>query len=112
MRRHKTRTDGERSSGKHPYSYLAQVAPGVQSIVILKPALANIVAVIHIWNHDVADAGVGLSLRLSHGLTEAAHDEHDQTHALLAVVGAVRKGYAGACEDQDAPDPPRRRLIA
>src|SRR5215813_8794102 len=70
------------------YSYLAQVAPGVQSIVILKPALANIVAVIHIWDHDVSDAGVGLSLRLSHGLTEAAHDQNDArspSHVPLAA---------------------------
>ena len=40
------------------------------------------------WDHDVSDAGVGLSLRLSHGLTEAAHDQNDAgspSHVPLAA---------------------------
>ena len=42
----------------------------------------------------------------------ADQDQHDQAHALLAVVGAVREADAGAGEDQDAADPQRRRLVA
>jgi hypothetical protein len=39
-------------------------------------------------------------------------DQHDQAHALLAIVGAMGIADAGAGEDQEAADPPWRRLIA
>ena len=39
---------------------------------------------------------------------DADQDEHDETHALLAVIGAVREGHAGAGEDQKTPHPERR----
>ena len=42
----------------------------------------------------------------------ADEDEHDQPHALLAVVGAMGERDAGAGGDERAADPPRRRLIA
>jgi len=42
----------------------------------------------------------------------ADQDKHDQAHALLAVVGAVKEAHQGAGEDQNAPNPPRWRLVA
>ena len=42
----------------------------------------------------------------------ADQHQHDQAHAFLAVIRAVRKADAGAGRDQQATDPQRRRLIA
>ena len=42
----------------------------------------------------------------------ADQDQHDQAHALLAVVRAVGEAHAGAGQDQHAADPDRRRLVA
>ena len=42
----------------------------------------------------------------------ADQDQHDQTHAFLTVVGAMEEAHQGAGQNQDAADPPRRRLIA
>ena len=42
----------------------------------------------------------------------ADQDQHDQAHALLAVVRAVEEADQRAGEDQDAADPQRRRLVA
>ncbi|ESY84692.1 hypothetical protein X739_20835 [Mesorhizobium sp. LNHC220B00] len=42
----------------------------------------------------------------------ADQDQHDQAHALLAVIGAMREADAGAGEDQQRADPPGRRGIA
>ena len=41
----------------------------------------------------------------------ADEDEHDQAHALLAVVGAVEEADAGAGENQQRADGPRRRRV-
>jgi hypothetical protein len=55
-------------------------------------------------------------LRGGHGPVERVgdghrtdQDQHDQAHALLAIIRAVREGHPAAGEDQDAADPPRRR---
>ncbi|MNO98893.1 hypothetical protein D3C76_906520 [compost metagenome] len=39
-------------------------------------------------------------------------NQHDQPHAFLTVIGAVGEGHAGAGQDQQAANPPRRRNIA
>src|SRR5262249_39719553 len=57
-------------------SRLSEVSPGVQAVAVLGPALADVVAVVHVGNHDVAHAVVGLPLRLRHGRPGAADDEH------------------------------------
>ena len=44
------------------------------------------------------------------GGKDAHQDEHDETHALLAVIGSVGKAHAGAGEHQQGPDPSRRRV--
>ena len=54
---------------------------------------------------DGAVEGVG-------GRNGAYEDEHDEAHALLTVVRAVREAHAGAGEHQQAADPERRRLVA
>ena len=35
---------------------LPQVSPGVQLVVVLEPPLADVIAVVHVRNHDVPDA--------------------------------------------------------
>ena len=54
--------------------------------------------------------GDGVVERVSggHGADE---DQHDQAHALLAVVGAVEEADAGAGEHQQGANGPRRRLF-
>jgi hypothetical protein len=42
----------------------------------------------------------------------ADEDEHDQSHALLPVIGAVRKADAGAGKDQQGANGPRWRRVA
>ena len=42
----------------------------------------------------------------------ADQDEHDEAHALLAVVGAMGEADASAGEDEQAADVERRRLGA
>ncbi len=42
----------------------------------------------------------------------ADQDQHDQAHALLAVIRAMGEADTGAGEDQQAADPERRRLVA
>src|SRR5512132_4140423 len=37
---------------------LAQVSPGMQLVVVLKPPLADVIAVVHVRNHDVSDARI------------------------------------------------------
>ena len=41
----------------------------------------------------------------------ADEDEHDEAHALLPVVGAVREADAGAGKQQQGANGPRRRLV-
>ena len=42
----------------------------------------------------------------------ADEDQHDEPHALLAVIGAVRETDAGAGKDEQRANPERRRLGA
>ncbi len=42
---------------------------------------------------------------------DADQDQHDEAHALLAVVGAVKERHQRAGEDQEAADPPGRRGV-
>ena len=60
--------------------------------------------VICAWRHGTVER-VGHR----HGADE---DQHDEAHALLAVVRAVGEGHPAAGEDQQAADPPRRRGVA
>src|SRR5262245_51944919 len=63
-------------------SRFAQVTPRVETIAILfRPAVADVLAIIHVWDHHVADAVVGLTLRLAHGGTQAANDKHHARRA-------------------------------
>src|SRR5688572_28323741 len=57
--------------------HLPEIPPGMQPVAVLVPALADVVAVVHVRNHDVAHAVVGLALRLLHRGTHAADDQHD-----------------------------------
>src|SRR5579862_2998918 len=69
-------------------SNFAQIAPSVQLVVVLEPALADVVAIVHVGNHDIADSRIRLGLGLTHRLTHSAHDEHDTggaRHVPLAV---------------------------
>ena len=57
--------------------------------------------------------------RLGHGAVQrvggrgdADQDQHDQAHALLPVVAAMRERDAGAGQDEQAANPPRRRRRA
>ena len=61
--------------------------------------------VLHLAGADGVVEGVGRG----HGADE---DEHDETHALLAVIRAVTEADAGAGEDQQAADPERRGRVA
>src|SRR5512134_4010188 len=70
--------------------HLPEIPPGMQPVAVLGPALADVVAVVHVRDHDVAHAIVGLALRLLHGGADAAHDEHHARgagHEPLAVGG-------------------------
>src|SRR4029077_14949502 len=55
---------------------LAQVSPGMQLVVVLEPALTDVIAVVHVWNHDIADARISLCLRLLHRLPESADHQY------------------------------------
>ena len=53
--------------------------------------------------------------RMVHGVgggNGADQDEHDQAHALLSVVRAMEETDAGACQQQQAANPERRRCVA
>ena len=49
--------------------------------VLFRPAVADILAVVHVGDHDVAHAVVGLPLRLPHRRAHAAHDQHHARRA-------------------------------
>jgi len=51
------------------------------------------------------DEGIGQRHR-------ADQDQHDQSHALLAIVRAVCKRHARAGQHENAANPPRRRMVA
>ena len=46
------------------------------------------------------------------GGNRADQDQHDESHALLPVVGAVSKAHTGASQDQQAANPEGRRCVA
>src|SRR3974390_3422301 len=60
----------------------------------------------------------GRGLRIFHRAVErvgrrrrADKDEHDEAHAFLAIIVAMREGHARAGEDQKSADPPRWRRV-
>ena len=60
-----------------------------------------------------------VDVSLVHGAIErigrrhgADQDQHDESHAFLAVVAAMKETHAGAGQDQQAANPERRRLVA
>src|SRR5215471_16686357 len=55
---------------------LAQITPRVQLVVILEPPLANVIAIVHVRNHDISDARISLCLGLSHCWPDSAHDQY------------------------------------
>src|SRR5580693_10064847 len=64
--------DAARFDAKH----LAQIAPSVEAVAIFHPTVTDIGAVIHVWDHHVFDARIGLSLGLLHRLAGASDGEY------------------------------------
>src|SRR5262245_60054358 len=61
-----------------PGVLLSEVSPALESItVFLEPAVADILTIVHVGNHHVPHAVVGLPLRLLHRRSGAADDQHD-----------------------------------
>ena len=54
----------------------AQIAPSVQLVVVFEPAFANVIAVVHVRNHDVPNPRISLCLGLPHGLPYSAHHKY------------------------------------
>src|ERR1043165_7679228 len=52
----------------------SQIPPRMQPIKVLKPPIPNVLSVIHVRDHDVFDAVVGLLLRGAHRRAGAADD--------------------------------------
>ena len=64
----------------------------MQLAVIFEPTLSNVIAVVHVRNHDIPDARIGLRLCKAHRLSDSAHDQHhaggagdEKKFALVAV---------------------------
>src|SRR5213075_104389 len=55
----------------------SEIPPRMQSVEILKPPVPNIFSIIHVGDHDVFDAVVGLFLRGLHRGADADDDQHD-----------------------------------
>ncbi len=49
----------------------------MEFVGVFHPAVADVGAVVHVGDEDVADAGIHLGLRLLHGAAGADDDEHD-----------------------------------
>jgi hypothetical protein len=49
----------------------AQVSPGVESVAVFYPAVADVGAVVHVGDQNIFDTGVHLGLCLLHGLAQA-----------------------------------------
>src|SRR5262245_58927831 len=67
---------------------LAQVSPSMQLVVVLEPPLADVIAVVHVWNHDVPDTRISLRLCLAPRLPGSAdHQRHARSpgHVPLSV---------------------------
>src|SRR5262245_32332540 len=47
-----------------PGASLPEVPPGVQPVAVLEPAVSHVLPVVHVRDHDVLDAVVGLALGL------------------------------------------------
>src|SRR5262249_355191 len=60
---------------------LTQIAPVVELVGIFNPPVANVRAVIHVGNQDVANARIDLRLCLLHGGAGAYYDENDTGRA-------------------------------
>ena len=83
------------------------------------PAIATPGACRSIWKEIVCARGTqfldrclaGAQIHRERDRQNADQDQHDQSHALLAVVGAMREADAGAGPDQQQANPQRRRLI-
>ena len=58
-----------------------------------------------------SDAWLVLMIHGVSGRQDADQDQHDQSHALLAVVRAVPEADAGAGQHQQAANPQRRRFV-
>ena len=56
---------------------LPQISPCVQFVAVFIPSITDVVTVIHIWDHDIANAVVDLRLSLLHGLSGADNDERN-----------------------------------
>lgn len=54
---------------------LTQISPIMQFVGVFDPAVADVGAIVHVGDHDVFDAGVGLGFGLEHGLAGADDDE-------------------------------------
>ena len=65
----------DRAMAKRWLCHLAEIAPVVEFVGVFDPAVADVGAVVHVGNHDVFDAGVGLGFGLEHGLAGADDDE-------------------------------------
>jgi hypothetical protein len=55
----------------------AEIAPVVELVRILKPALADILSIIHIRDKDIIDPAIDLLPCLLHGRAGAADDQSD-----------------------------------
>src|SRR5205814_2378772 len=53
-----------------------QISPRMQPIEVLEPAVSDVFPVIHVRDHDVIDAIIGLPLRRLHGRAGPHDDEH------------------------------------
>src|ERR1700727_2754565 len=66
--------------------------------------------------HRLQEGGRGAfghrSIECVSGWRHADQDKHDQAHALLSVVAAVKERYTGAGENEESADRPWWRLLA
>src|SRR5262245_9367115 len=72
----------------------------MQLAVIFEPTLSNVIAVVHVRNHDIPDARIGLRLCKAHRLSDSAHDQHHAGGAgdekKFALVAVHRFSFAAA----------------
>src|ERR1700748_2370518 len=52
----------------------AEIAPVVKLVGVFYPAVADVRAVVHVWDQNVLNPRIDLSLRLPHRLAAAYHD--------------------------------------
>src|SRR3990172_995805 len=56
---------------------LLDIAPAVEFIKFVVPTITNVVTVVHVWNENVFDSSVRLSLRVLHGESRANNNKSD-----------------------------------